>query len=72
MAGRQKRRQRSKAVGRQDSSSGGVSTGGLIEGVNGDVWVRRRRLGADGGGGGGRLSEAAGGGLFRMCHVFGL
>ncbi len=51
-----------------------VSAGGRIEGVNGNVWGHRRRLGADGGGGGGRRSKAAGGGLlfFRMGHVFGL
>jgi hypothetical protein len=51
-----------------------VSAGGTIEGNSGNVWVRRRRLGADGGGGGGRQSKAAGGGLlfFRMGHVFGL
>ncbi len=40
-----------------------VSAGETIEGVNGDVWVRRRRLGADGGGGEGWQSEAAGGGI---------
>ncbi len=35
------------------------------------MWVRQRRLGADGGGGGGRQSKAAGEGLlfFRMGHV---
>jgi hypothetical protein len=51
-----------------------VLAGGRIEGGNGDMWVHRRRLGADGGGGGGRQSKAAGGGLlfFRMGHVYGL
>jgi hypothetical protein len=39
-----------------------VSAGGTIEGVNGDVWVRWRRLGADGGGGGGWRSAKRGGG----------
>ena len=51
-----------------------VLAGGRIEGVNGNVWVRQRWLGAYGGSGGGQQSEAAGGGLlfFRMGHVFGL
>ncbi len=69
-----KRRQHSKTVGRQDGGSGRVSEWGTIEGVNGDVWVRWRRLGANGGGGGGRRSKAVGEGLlfFRMGHVLGL
>jgi hypothetical protein len=73
-AERGKWRQRSKTVGRQDGGSEGVSEWGTIEGVNGDVWVRRKRLGADGGGGGGRRSKAVGEGLlfFRMEHVLGI
>jgi hypothetical protein len=50
----------SKTVGRQDGGSGRVLEWGTIEGVNGNVWMCRRRLGADGGGGGGRRSEAVG------------
>ncbi len=42
-----------------------VLAGTKIEGVNGDVWVHQRQLGADGGGGGGRRSKAAGGGICR-------
>ncbi len=74
VAERGKRRQRSKTVGKQDGSSGGVSEWGTTEGVNGNVWVQWRRLGADGGGGGGRRSKAVGEGLlfFRMGHVLGL
>ncbi len=51
-----------------------VLAGGAIEGVNGNVWVRWRRLGVDGSGGGGRQSKAARGALliFRMGHVLGL
>jgi hypothetical protein len=73
-AERGKRRQHSKTEGRQDSGSGRVSEWGMIEGVNGDVWVPRRWLGADGGGRGGRRSKAVGEGLifFRMGHVLGL
>jgi hypothetical protein len=62
-AERGKWRQCSKTVGRQDGSSGGVSEWGRIEGVNGNVWVRQRWLGADGGSGGGRRSKAVGEGL---------
>ena len=62
-AERGKRRQRSKMVGRQDGSSGRVLEWGMIEGVNGDMWVRWRQLGADGGSGGGQRSEAVGEGL---------
>jgi hypothetical protein len=74
VAERGKRLQHSKTVGRQDGSSSKVSEWGTIEGVNGNVWVRRRRLGGDGGGGGGRTSEGVGEGLlfFRMGHVLGL
>ncbi len=66
--------QRSKTVGRWDGGSGRVLAGGVIEGVNGNVWVRRRQLGADGGGGGGQRSKAAVWGIviFRAGHVFGL
>ncbi len=73
-AERGKWRQRSKTVGRQDSGSDGVSEWGTIEGVNGDVWVRQRRLGADGGGRGGRRKKAAGEELlfFTVGHVLGL
>ncbi len=51
-----------------------VSAGATIEGVNGNVWVRQRRLDAIGGSRGGQQSKAAGGGLlsFRMGHVLGL
>jgi hypothetical protein len=73
-AERGKRRQRSKAVGRQDGGSGRVSEWGTIEGVDGNVWVHRRWLGADGGSGGGWRSKAVGEGLlfFRMGHILGL
>jgi hypothetical protein len=71
---RGKLRQHGEMVGGQDSGSGRVLAGGTKEGVNGNVWVHWRWLGADGGSRGGWQSKAAGGRLlfFRMGYVLGL
>ncbi len=66
VAERGKQRQHSKTVGRQDGGSGRVLERGKIEWVDGDVWVRRRRLGADGGSGGGWQSKVVGGGCYYL------